>query len=67
MESKLRPCPCCGEINLYVSDGDYYSGYESNGYRVSCKCHFAWNAIPWCDTEEEAVSRWNEVVDKTYI
>ena len=67
MESKLKPCPRCGDISLYVSDGDYYSGYESLGYRVSCLCHYAWNAITWCDTEEEAIAKWNSQVDKTEV
>ena len=33
MNDKLKPCPKCNKSWLYVSDGDYYSDYESNGYR----------------------------------
>ena len=64
MSKKLSPCPYCGDISLYVSDGDYYSGYEANGYRVSCLCHFAWKSVPFCETREEAIDRWNDVVNK---
>ena len=57
----LKPCPFCGDISLYVSDGDYYSGYESHGYRVSCKCHYAWKVVPWCNTKEQAAREWNKM------
>lgn len=67
MESKLTPCPRCGDISLYVSDGDYYSGYESLGYRVSCRCHYAWKAVSWCRTKEEAIEKWNEQANKTEV
>lgn len=58
-EMELEPCPFCDDIWLYVSDGDYYSGYEAYGYRVNCKCGFAWNTIDWCKTEEQAINSWN--------
>ena len=59
LRKKLKPCPICGDAWLYISDGDYYSGYESKGYKVSCMCHYAWNVVPWCNTKEEAIKRWN--------
>jgi Lar family restriction alleviation protein len=59
---KLKPCPFCGDISLYVSDGDCYSGYESYGFRVSCRCHYAWKVVPWCKTKEEAIDTWNRRV-----
>ena len=57
--NRLKPCPKCGEAWVYVSDGDYYSGYESFGYRVSCQCGYAWKSIGWHKTEDEAVEAWN--------
>lgn len=56
---ELIPCPYCKESNLYVSDGDYYSGYESHGYRVHCRCGFAWRTVGWRKTKEEAIEEWN--------
>lgn len=56
---RLKPCPFCGDIWLFVSDGDYYSGYESFGYRVNCQCGFAWKAITWQKTKKEAIEAWN--------
>lgn len=44
---EIKKCPFCGGAWLYVSDGDYYSDYESKGYRVNCKCGYAWKAISW--------------------
>ena len=58
----LLTCPKCGDISLYVSNRDFYSGYESRGYRVSCKCHFAWDTISWCKTEEETINKWNNEI-----
>lgn len=57
---KLKPCPFCKEIWLFVSDGDYYSGYESFGYRLNCRCGFAWKAITWKNAEKEAIEAWNK-------
>ena len=62
---RLKPCPRCGDVWLYVSDGDWFSAYESRGYRVNCKCSFAWNAIPWCNTKDKATIEWNKVADRT--
>ncbi len=62
-KKRLVPCPRCGDISLYVSDGDYYSGYESYGYRVSCKCHYAWKAVPWFSTKEEAIEKWEAAAE----
>lgn len=56
---KLKTCPICGEVWLYISDGDYYSGYEAKGFRMSCKCHYAWNKTDWCKTRKEAIDAWN--------
>lgn len=64
MQNEIKPCPFCKDSTLYISDGDYDSGYESFGYRVSCNCHYAWNAISWCNTKEEAISNWNRIVDE---
>lgn len=44
-EEKQKNCPFCDDIWIYVSDGDYYSGYEAFGYRVGCRCGFAWKTI----------------------
>ena len=49
---------------MYVSDGDYYSGYESYGYRVECRCRWAWKQIGWQKTREEAVEKWNRKVSE---
>ena len=59
---KLKPCPFCGDSWVYASVGDYTSGYENFGYRVECKCGFAWGAINWCETKEEAIRAWNRRV-----
>lgn len=59
--SRLKPCPYCKESWLYVSDGGYTSGYESKGFRVSCKCGFAWKSIEWQKTKEEAIKKWNDI------
>ena len=67
MKDRLKKCPFCNDIWFYVSDGDYYSNYETNGYRVQCLCKFAWNIIPWCETKEEVINKWDKVVNKINI
>lgn len=64
MNDKLKPCPKCNKSWLYVSDGDYYSDYESKGYRVNCSCGYAWKAISWQKTEQEAIQEWNRRVNE---
>ena len=56
----MLKCPYCKDACLYVSDGDYYSGYESRGYRISCNCGHAWKTVPWCNTKEEAIKIWDK-------
>ena len=60
---KLKPCPFCGDAWIYASVGDYGSGYESFGYRVECVCGYAWKAIGWHKTKQEAIDAWNRRAD----
>lgn len=60
MKVKIKPCPLCGTAWLYASFGDYGSGYESNGYRINCRCGYAWKTISWQDTEDKAAEEWNK-------
>ena len=64
MGLKMKPCPRCGTAWLYVSIGDFGSGYEGNGYRVNCSCGFAWKTIKWRDSEDEAIKEWNAEVNQ---
>ena len=59
---KLKPCPKCGEAWFYVSCGDYGSGYENLVVRVQCCCNYAWKAIGWQSTREQAADAWNRRV-----
>ena len=63
MDKQLKPCPHCQTSWLFVSDGDYYSGYESYGFRVNCQCGYAWKAIQWQSTEDKAIEEWNRRVN----
>ena len=60
--NELNKCPRCNDIWFYVSDGDYYSGYEAEGIRVQCKCGFAWKNSNWEKTREIAQQKWNRMV-----
>ena len=59
MDKQIKPCPHCQKSWMYVSDGDYYSDYESKGYRINCRCGYAWKTISWQPTREEAIDLWN--------
>lgn len=57
---KLKPCPKCGDAWLYVSVGDWASGYECYGFRVNCKCGYAWKTLDaWFPNKEQAIKEWN--------
>lgn len=59
--AKIRtmPCPKCGDAWVFASVGDYGSAYENNGYRINCKCGYAWSKVDWVRTKDEAVAHWN--------
>lgn len=65
IKEEILPCPLCNEAWLYVSDGDYYSGYEAYGFKVKCQCGNAWSKTDWCKTREEAINLWNKRRDDT--
>ena len=61
---KLKPCPKCGGAWIYALIEDCTSGYELYGYRVNCKCGWAWTTLPkWFTSEEQAIEEWNERAD----
>ena len=62
--NELKPCPFCKTIWVYVSDGDYYSGYEANGYRANCQCGFAWIKTDWQKTEKGLLKMWNRNIER---
>lgn len=59
----LKPCPTCGEAWFYVSDGDYYSGYESRGIKVQCNCEGSFFNIDWQPTRNKAAKEWNKLMN----
>ena len=61
---EILKCPYCNDAWLYVSDGGYTSGYESKGYKIECRCGFAWKNIDWKPTREEAIKIWNDKVNE---
>ena len=61
---EILKCPYCNEALIYVSDGGYTSGYENNGYKMSCMCHFAWQNTDWKPIREEAIKMWNDKVNE---
>ena len=62
MGVEIKPCPYCGDAWVYASVGDYGSGYEYDGYRMQCRCGFAWKTINWHDNKDEAIKEWNAEV-----
>lgn len=62
--SELKPCPKCGGAWIYALIEDCTSGYELYGYRVNCKCGWAWTTLPkWFTSEEQAIEEWNRRAD----
>jgi len=61
-KEQLKPCPKCNTSWLYVSEGDYGSGYESKGYKVNCQCGNAWETTSFVNSREKAITDWNKQV-----
>lgn len=51
----LKPCPFCRSKDLILKK--IFEWYVSNNF-VCCQNCFCWG--PQCNTEEEAVEKWNE-------
>lgn len=61
---KLKPCPKCGDAWIYAVVGDWPSGYELHGYRVNCKCGYAWQTlVEWFPSKKQAKEEWNRRAD----
>ena len=61
MSNELKPCPYCGDTWIYASENDYGSGYKARGYRVACKCGYAWRVYrKWHKNKQSAIDTWNE-------
>ncbi|MBQ9416760.1 MAG: hypothetical protein IJU20_07990 [Clostridia bacterium] len=61
---KLKPCPKCGDAWIYAVVGDWPSGYELHGYRLNCKCGWAWQTlVEWFPSKEQAKEAWNRRAD----
>lgn len=60
----LLPCPVCGGAWFYVSDNTYGADYENKGIRVNCRCHLAWDEVPYLKTREAAAKLWNHFVEE---
>lgn len=58
MKMKINKCPKCGRepslILLFNRDKNVYCGHEAECY--DCGLHSG-----RCDTEEEAITKWNEL------
>lgn len=60
----LKKCPYCHDAWIYASVGDYGSGYENLGYRIECRCGFAWKSVDWVKAKEEAIDKWNAYLEE---
>ena len=73
---KLMPCICGGKAYLNI---DYSSELDKTYYEVYCtnnKCFMknpatlsAWDGkifgTDWCDSKQEAIDKWNELIGDT--
>lgn len=55
----MKKCPICDTAWIYASVGDYGSGYDSKGYKINCRCGYAWKHTDWKKTMEEVFKNWN--------
>ena len=61
--NNIKPCPKCKTAWLYSSDHDYYSTYESFGFKINCHCGYAWTTTKFENSKEEVIMKWNKVIN----
>ena len=56
---ELKLCPYCKSAEVLYSDYDTFSDSPFGGYKITCKCGYAYRKSVWCDSVNEAIEAWN--------
>ena len=60
-----NPCPLCKSAEVFYIEYDTFSdsSFGFGGYKIRCKCDYAYRKSVWCDSVTEAIETWNRSTD----
>ena len=61
---ELKPCPFCKIAEVFYGEYDTFSDSPFSGYKIRCKCGYAYRNSVWCDNANEAIEVWNRRANK---
>ena len=64
MMIELEPCPFCKFAEVFYGEYDTFSDSPFGGYKIRCKCGYAYRKSVWCDSANEAIEVWNRRADE---
>ena len=56
---ELELCPYCKSAGVFYGEYDTFSDSPFGGYKIRCKCGYAYRKSAWCDSVNEAIEAWN--------
>ena len=56
---ELKLCPYCKSVEVFYGEYDTFSDTTFGGYKIRCKCGYAYRKSVWCDSVNEAIEAWN--------
>ena len=56
---ELELCPYCKFAEVIYGEYDTFSDSPFGGYKIRCKCDYAYRKSVWCDSVNEAIEAWN--------
>ena len=60
---ELELCPYCKSAEVFYSDYDTFSDGPFGGYKITCKCGYAYRKSVWRDNANEAIEAWNRRIN----
>lgn len=60
---ELELCPYCKSAEVFYSDYDTFSDSPFGGYKITCKCGYAYRKSVWRDSVNEAIETWNRGIN----
>ena len=58
-----KPCPFFKFAEVFYCEYDTFSDSPFGGYKIRCKCGYAYRKSVGCDSVNEAVEAWNRRVN----
>lgn len=61
---ELELCPYCKSTEVFYGEYDTFSDSPFGGYKIRCKCGYAYSKSTWCDSVKEAIEVWNRRISE---